>query len=321
MAETETKQAALPEPPAETDDPFGADDSAPAPLAVREAAELDDEGAALDAKMIEDLKVPRTFFNEREGRQYILYGGLVWLLHEQSKDSNGRPRFRITTSLTQEPTEANGHTAVASAEVAILDEKGVVVRSTSGIGDASPTNTNRMVALHTRRMAETRAKARAMRDLCNVGVAAFEELGGDPDEHERMTHTQAQQSRGGAPAQQQVQRNKPQPPPNAKSYLHPNNNGAAPRPQSAPQQSSKPAIRRAGPAEETITVNKKPYTRSQVVAKYEEIIGKLKDVGLELEQRLPETAPLQELVDHTTELHGAYRDAKREAAGDEEAQG
>ena len=49
----------------------------------------------------------------------------------------------------------------------------------TGIGDANVQNTGKMVAAHYIRMAETRAKARALRDALNVGGAALEELGDD----------------------------------------------------------------------------------------------------------------------------------------------
>jgi predicted component of type VI protein secretion system len=51
-------------------------------------------------------------------------------------------------------------------------------RRFSGIGDASPGNVGRNIVPHLTRMAETRAKTRALRDAVNVGATALEELGG-----------------------------------------------------------------------------------------------------------------------------------------------
>ena len=75
----------------------------------------------------------------------------------------------------QVPSKENGEVAIVKA--VIRTEEGKF----GGIGDASPQNVNRAIAPHLIRMAETRAKARALRDAINVGVTAFEELGGEEE--------------------------------------------------------------------------------------------------------------------------------------------
>jgi len=103
---------------------------------------------------------------ERQGKRFVLYAGLLEEAHERGLRS-------IETELLQVPGTENGEVAIARAVVRTEDGK------FSGIGDASPSNVNRAIAPHIIRMAETRAKARALRDAINVGVTAFEELGED----------------------------------------------------------------------------------------------------------------------------------------------
>jgi len=107
--------------------------------------------------------VKREFMVERGGRTFVLYAGLLDEAHRQGLKS-------ITTQLLQIPGPDNGYTAICQAVVET--SKGVF----SGIGDASPENVPPQMRMHLIRMAETRAKARALRDAVNVGVAALEEL-------------------------------------------------------------------------------------------------------------------------------------------------
>ena len=70
----------------------------------------------------------------------------------------------------------NEQTAICKAHA-----KTAMGESFIDIGDANPTNCNYKVSRHLIRMASTRAKARCLRDLTNVGMTCLEELG-DLDE-------------------------------------------------------------------------------------------------------------------------------------------
>jgi hypothetical protein len=104
------------------------------------------------------------FIIERQGKKFVLYEGLLNEAHQEGL-------CRISTTLVQAPHPDNDNTAIVSAEVET--SKGVF----SGIGDANSGNVGRPIAPHIIRMAETRAKARAMRDAVNIGVTSLEELG------------------------------------------------------------------------------------------------------------------------------------------------
>jgi hypothetical protein len=108
---------------------------------------------------------------DRSGRvvgtkEVVTYQGLLSKAHDEGLKA-------IQTSLLQIPGEENARTAIAKAIVET--EKG----SFEGIGDASPESVTAFLQPHLIRMAETRAKARALRDAVNVGVVSFEELDGE----------------------------------------------------------------------------------------------------------------------------------------------
>ncbi|MGI9048419.1 MAG: hypothetical protein ACR2GU_03415 [Rubrobacteraceae bacterium] len=109
---------------------------------------------------------------ERQGKRFVLYAGLL-------EEAHGRGLRSVETDLLQIPTAENGEVAIVKAVVRTEEGK------FSGIGDASPENVSRAIRPHLIRMAETRAKARALRDAINVGVTAFEELGGNEVDDER----------------------------------------------------------------------------------------------------------------------------------------
>src|SRR5258706_5150423 len=98
-------------------------------------------------------------------KDVVLYAGLLSQAHEEGL-------ARVRTSILQIPTEENGRLAIIKAEVET--SKGLF----EAIGDACPENVDDFLVPHLIRVAETRAKARALRDAVNVGVVSFEELDG-----------------------------------------------------------------------------------------------------------------------------------------------
>jgi hypothetical protein len=109
------------------------------------------------------------FLITRQGKQYVLFAGLL-------DEAHGRGLSSIDTELLEVPSEGNGQLAIVKARVEMEDG-----RTFSGIGDASPANVGRSIVPHIIRMAETRAKARALRDAVNVGATALEELSDGDD--------------------------------------------------------------------------------------------------------------------------------------------
>lgn len=104
-----------------------------------------------------------------EEKEVATYAGVLARAHEEGLSS-------ITTLLVQVPCPDNGMVAIVTAVV--VTSKGTF----TGIGDASPDNVGRKIVPHLVRMAETRAKVRAMRDAVNIGTVALEELGNLTDD-------------------------------------------------------------------------------------------------------------------------------------------
>ncbi len=132
------------------------------------------------------------FLITRQGKQYVLFAGLL-------DEAHNRGLKGIDTELVQVPTEENGNVAIVKARVEVEDPEGSL-RIFSGIGDASPENVGRNIVPHIIRMAETRAKARALRDAVNVGATALEELSdGDEAPPAAYPPPRGLQSAGSAP--------------------------------------------------------------------------------------------------------------------------
>ncbi|MFZ5480081.1 MAG: hypothetical protein ACOZNI_25170 [Myxococcota bacterium] len=104
-----------------------------------------------------------------EEKEVATYAGVLAKAHEEGLSS-------IETKLLQVPGPDNGY-------VAIVEAKATTSRGTfSGIGDAHEGNVPRKIAPHLIRMAETRAKARCLKDAVNIGTVSLEELGSLQDD-------------------------------------------------------------------------------------------------------------------------------------------
>ena len=79
---------------------------------------------------------------------------------------------KLEVDLIQFPSNENGMEAVCRATA--VSKIGSVY---TDFGDANPENCTELVSKHIIRVASTRAKGRALRDMCNIGIACLEELG------------------------------------------------------------------------------------------------------------------------------------------------
>lgn len=125
------------------------------------------------------VEIKKQFLTERQGKPVVLYAGLLDAAHQAGLTA-------IRTELVQVPSEANNRTAICTATV-VMERDGKEFVFT-GIGEAAPNNVAAAMLNCLIRMAETRSKARALRDAINVGMCSVEEMGDDvastPERHQ-----------------------------------------------------------------------------------------------------------------------------------------
>jgi len=98
-------------------------------------------------------------------RETIAYAEVLKIAHQEGLKS-------IATQMLITPNDENGRLCIVKATVET--ERGHY----EGLGDADPTSVEPDFVPHLIRVAETRAKARALRDAVNCGIVSFEELDG-----------------------------------------------------------------------------------------------------------------------------------------------
>ncbi|RJP85386.1 MAG: hypothetical protein C4518_16215 [Desulfobacteraceae bacterium] len=109
----------------------------------------------LDERFILDIK----------GKDFVLYAGVLDLATQKGL-------IKLEVDLVQFPSKENNMEAVCKATA--VSKTGAVY---ADFGDANPGNCTALVSKHIIRVASTRAKGRALRDMCNIGIACLEELG------------------------------------------------------------------------------------------------------------------------------------------------
>ncbi|MTI47313.1 hypothetical protein [Sporosalibacterium faouarense] len=143
------------------------------------------------------MPINEKFVITLQGKSYVTYEGLLDLAHQNQLKS-------IEVDLVQYPSKDNNMTAICRATAITNSNKFV------DYGDASPMSVNSKIAPHIIRMASTRAKARALRDLTNIGMTAIEELNtediSEPNEtvHQEYTSTNVGLYNDEPPTQRQV---------------------------------------------------------------------------------------------------------------------
>lgn len=110
---------------------------------------------ALDERFIRNIK----------GKDFAVYAGVLDLAHQMGL-------VELKAIPTQYPAKENDMRAICTSYARTSDGKVF-----EDVGDADPRNTDSVISRHIIRMASTRAKARVLRDLTNIGMTCLEELG------------------------------------------------------------------------------------------------------------------------------------------------
>jgi hypothetical protein len=121
------------------------------------------------SKVQDKPKLDDRFIKSIKGKDFVLYAGLLDLAHQIGIQS-------IKVETIQYPKKDNGMEAICMAHVESKNGEDFVE-----IADANPNNVAPLVKQHVLRMAATRAKARALRDMTNIGITCLEELGSIDD--------------------------------------------------------------------------------------------------------------------------------------------
>jgi len=103
-------------------------------------------------------RLDERFMTTIKGRDFVLYAGVLDLATQMGL-------LKLEVELLQFPTKENGNEAICRA---VAESKTGEVFS--DIGDANPGNCAELIVKHLIRMASTRAKGRALRDMCNIGT-------------------------------------------------------------------------------------------------------------------------------------------------------
>ncbi len=125
-----------------------------------------DKGTLMHASYLDTCKpkLDDRFIITLKDKDFVLYSGLLDLGHQHGL-------LKLEVEAVQFPSKDNGMEAICKATAETKTGKVF-----TDFGDASPQNTNRAIAQHLIRMASTRAKARVLRDMNNIGMTALEEL-------------------------------------------------------------------------------------------------------------------------------------------------